>query len=289
MADTGSSRWRLTEKESKDGLIAAVQMASNFVVPGFGPLLVWGASIIFERRRELYNAVFKPFQAINLEGERQELTGIGQYVNGMPIADLLSPRRQVISFRADLTKSAREAGLRWGDPVSVVIGNQNFTSTKGGLVVPARIGESVDVTVPQGDYSLAAFGSKRESLFVARNPYTAIGGSNVSQAKRQEVELPLRNWNLILVPKQSPQFCRWCGQSYSSSVVAHVLICPQSPLLRACDKCGQKFMGEQALKDHQATAHPIVLSSYTCPFCKRTVIGFFFSCRQLPGADLNKD
>lgn len=277
MAEVASSPWRLTEEERRRGFSTTLQLISGLIGGPIAPLIVWAGEIVYERRHLLFSALTAPRQVLNLEGEGLPLKGISQRVDAASLIAQFSPKREVISFSPELTKSARAVGLRRGDPVSVVLASRTFTSTRSGLVVPARVGERVQVTVPRGDYSLAAFGSKRASLFSVRDPFTAVGGSNISQGPRQELELPLRGRSSIQAPVPSRTVpCLWCHKSVTIEALAiHTrLFCPKRPPLIACPNCNATFYFQQALQEHERTQHPFI-RRYKCVLCGRDVVGVF--------------
>src|SRR3954469_15332713 len=99
-------------------------------------------------------------------------------------------QKQVVSLTPTLTWSARNAGLRNGDPISLMLTSRTQNSTRSGLIVPGRVGEMMKATIPRDDYSIAAFGSKGTSLFQRQDPYIAVGGTN-TQGLFTNLALPL--------------------------------------------------------------------------------------------------
>ena len=49
----------------------------------------------------------------------------------------------------DLTNSGSDAGVRKGDPISIVLASRRLTSARSGIIIPAGPGKPLEVTVPE--------------------------------------------------------------------------------------------------------------------------------------------
>ncbi|HVK21489.1 MAG TPA: hypothetical protein VM677_09045 [Actinokineospora sp.] len=186
--------WRTTGTERRRAFMSVVQAASTFAGP-FGPLVAWGFEYVYDRRDLIFNRSGTPLRAYTAEG-----TALGLAALGTPGVLQLG----TLSLNPELTQQARSLGLRDGDPVSVVITGHKFVQGRSGLVVPARIGTPLTVSVPRGDYTVSALGSKRDSLFTTGDPYTAMAGADLSVGRTTEATLSLRSRRLILPATETP-------------------------------------------------------------------------------------
>jgi hypothetical protein len=216
------SRWQLRPDEKKQFVMAAAQIMSSFAGP-LGPLIPLVISYAYERRDIIFGRNGVPVRAINLEGDILQLSG-RRPVNAERLSARAFPSRQVVSFSPTLTRSARAAGLREGDPVSVVLASsRNSRATRSGLIIPTQVGSRVDLVVPKDEYTVGALGSGVRDLFSKRDPFAVIGGGSLpSGATEMELSLTARN-NIVAEPL-SPQYCFWCNRL---APAGHVFWCPK--------------------------------------------------------------
>lgn len=233
MADELS--WQFTPRERRQVFSAAVAAFSTVLGP-LGPLAVWGFEYIYDRRDLIFNSAGAPVSAYTADRSALNLTALSNNV--------VQPRltQSTLSIDTPLTDSARRSGLRSGDPVSVMVTGHRYVQSRSGLVVPTRIGERVNVTVPRGSYSVAAFGSRRESLFSAHDPYSTVAGDNITAQGRRQLTLSLTARSaLASTPAPAtrpawsnggtlaPRTCLWCGLPLTSIPLNHALNCTLRP------------------------------------------------------------
>jgi hypothetical protein len=142
----------------------------------------------------------------------------------LPLRSLATPGgANTLSINITITDAAQRLGLRQGDPVTVMVAGHDYVSHRSGLVVPARIGQPVDISLPAGDYSLAGLGARRETLLTAPDPYSTMGGGTVQVAGQRWLDLPLTARNTVPPPLGHRQVglqrvrCRWCSATFVSS------------------------------------------------------------------------
>jgi hypothetical protein len=252
--------WRpLTSDERRRGVFAAVQAASAVLGP-WGPLVAWGVEIAYDRRDVIFDWLGGPAQAVTADG------------SALPLSSLVIPGRTArtgtLSVDVPLTFEAQRIGLRKGDPVSVVLSGHEYVQARSGLVVPTRIGERVRVTVPSGNYSLAAIGSRGDALYATPDPYTTMAGGNILLPDRREVVLRLAARNAAVGgPYVSPARadvmaqlrgmgnCGRCGNPVGGSWLRHAGICPN--WVYTCDRCRQTFRSSDAFASHKRRAHSL--------------------------------
>ncbi len=219
----------------------AVQLVSTLVLGPWGPPVAFLAQYLFTRRELLFDSYGGPAQAVNASGQAVSLPAL----RATP-----TTRQGVLSLNASLTDSARRQGLRTGDPVGLVV--TNHTPAAGGipggrLVVPARIGERVDVTVPHGTYSLGAFAGQRAVLFARPDPFTAgTGHTAVLGGRRLELGLPLAARPAAL------QLARPIAPVAATRPVVHR---PAAVRVTHCHLCSATYSGYEAQQAHIRNAH----------------------------------
>jgi hypothetical protein len=251
---TGASSWHLTPRERASLVRAVLQGVAAFAGP-VGPLVVLAGEYLYDRRDLMFASDSSPIQAMNLQGEALQLRGTRPSIDTSWLIAQGSPNRDVISLRTELAGSAREAGLRQGDPVSVVLASRSFNTTRSGLIVPTRVGDRVDLVVPRDDYSVTALGGSRRSLFTQRDPFTAVGGSSILTGEARQIDLPLRfRGEAPTSPVLPPWRCIWC-KTPVFSLELHVLTCPQRPPTFRCENCGNIFLTREALQIHLRARH----------------------------------
>jgi len=239
---------------------------------------MWGFDYLYDRRDLIFSTTGAPVQAIASDSSVLRLSALSQ-PSGQPHATL--------SINTTLNNSARQLGIRNGDPVSVLVTGHSFAQARSGLVVPARIGEQTKVTVPRGNYSVTAFGSKQASLFTTPDPYRVVAGNTTLLNGNRKLALSLAprepllkafpqpsitvtslKWpqvNRNVLPVSSQGRCVYCGQAATTSLLAHMLVCPSRPKpatyqpgsLR-CDRCFARFSTMSDLNMHFANNHPLV-------------------------------
>ena len=156
----------------------------ELLVPG-ATLLMQLAESAYKRRDLIFDKLGMPRQA---------------YASGksLPLRSLTNPAdANSLSINITITDAAQRLGLRHGDPVTVMVAGQSYVNDRSGLVVPARIGQPVAVSLPAGNYSLAGLGARRESLFTAPDPYSAMAGGAVQVAGPSWANLPLTARNTV--------------------------------------------------------------------------------------------
>jgi hypothetical protein len=243
MADELS--WRLTDRERRQAFTAAVSVASVMLGP-LGPLAVWGFDYLYDRRDLIFNTVGTPIRAYTADRSALSLAALSSSIvqPRLPGSTLSRsvPSQSTLTIDTSLTDSARRLGLRNGDPVSVTVTGHRYVQSRSGLVVPTRIGEQVNITVPSGSYSIAAFGSRRASLFSAHDPYSTVAGDNVTAFGPKRLALPLTARAALpstpasaAVPATSTnstlaaRTCLWCGLPLAPTPLVHLLSCSERP------------------------------------------------------------
>ena len=222
MAELGRpSPWLLTPDEKKQSILAVAQAIASFVGP-VGPLIPLAVSYVYERRHILFNQDVTPVRAVNLEGRVLQLSGSRQ-LNAARLLTRAIPGREVVSFSATLTKSARDVGIREGDPVSVLLTSNSSPTTRSGLIIPTQVGARVDLVVPKNAYSLGALGSGRHELFSKRDPFAVIGGRSLALGAASEFELPLTARDKV-VAQPPPSRCLSCNETLPP---ANMIWCPK--------------------------------------------------------------
>jgi DNA-directed RNA polymerase subunit RPC12/RpoP len=245
------SSWRPTGDERRRAFSAAMQVASTFVGP-LGPLFVWAFEYIYDRRDLIFNQLGIPTHAYTADG------------SPLGLGSLAAPDRTAwsgtLSIRTTLTDAARLLGLRGGDPVSVVLSSHGYVHARSRLVVPTRIGEQRQMSVPNGSYSLAVFGSRRDALFAAPDPYSTVAGGNVLVSGRCQLDLPLTDRSTVAGQAATdtshrlvPGNCARCGQPTGENLLTHTLNCPTA--VYQCPRCGKTFQWVLNLVDHEREAH----------------------------------
>ncbi|MFC0433908.1 hypothetical protein [Kutzneria buriramensis] len=226
MAAEQSQSWRLTDDERRKAVSSAASFVASLIGPG-AEFLVWGFEYFYNRRDLIFNGSGAPAQAFTAQATPVRLSALASNTSGGRL-----------SINTPLTAAAQRAGLRTGDPVSVVLSGHQFTQSRSGLVVPTRIGDRVQVSVPNGTYSAAAFGSGRQALFTAKDPFQTVAGGNVLLTGRGGLDLSLTT--RTPVPAKLTWTCSHCGQTATGNAFAHSLICPARPTSCNCDLCRRR-------------------------------------------------
>jgi hypothetical protein len=266
--------WRMTDQERRKAFSTVAAVASAFAGP-LGPVAVWAAEYIYDRRDLLFDRLGEPLQAFQSNRFALNLSVLSQRI---PL-----PHAATLSIDTTLTTAAKKLGLRKGDPVSLVLTGDRYVQSRSGLVVPTRIGERVSITAPRGNYSLTAFGSRRDALFTTRDPYQTAAGDSVRLSGHDNVALRL-NSRALLLSEQRPtasvvkprQFdglrtgrlsashgtCVWCSRANVNNMLEHVLTCSKLPRTAAraytytCLQCRQTFTTQAERDNHTYSAHP---------------------------------
>jgi hypothetical protein len=216
------SSWRPTAEERRRLTSALIGAAGVYLgVPL--ELAEVARSYFYNRRDMLFTGRGVPKKAYS-QGKGVSLSALAQ-----------APSAQRLTLNVDLAQSARELGLRDGDPVTIVLTGQAYVRTAGGLVVPARVGQPVEVAVPQGNYRLAAFGSRQDSLFTTPDPFIALGGNNLAISWPQALAVPLSARQGLPAGQQAPVAgcdCAQC-QAARNQVPAAGCDCAQCQAARA--------------------------------------------------------
>lgn len=276
MADADS--WRLTDRDRRQSFTAMVAAMSS-TLGALAPLAVWGFDYLYDRRDLIFTGVGVPARAYTSDGVKLALSALtGQEQAGLAID-------------TTLTASARASGLREGDPVSLVVSGHNYVRARSGMVVPSRIGERVNITVPSGGYSVTAIGSRKDSLFSTPDPYDALAGKTLQVSGRGQVALsltarakpvfvPIRASGPRVLPRKGAiqvsnrllplRGCLWCGAMIAGNPLAHGISCPSRPRPMAaaapvtqpvryrCDRCGCACASRESLAGHMEDFHPVV-------------------------------
>jgi hypothetical protein len=274
--------WQLTARERRTAFTAAAAAFSTVLGP-FGPLAVWCLEFVYDRRDLIFSPSGVPVSAYTAGRNAVGLTALTGGI-GNPLT-----ARSTLDIDTSLTPSARRLGLRPGDPVSLAVTGHNYARSGSGLVVPARIGERVTLSVPSGSYSVAAFGSKQDNLFRLHDPYNTVAGDNVSAQGYRRIGLPLIARSApLLLPQATPRpfpaavvrqpaaplaarKCPWCGQMLSAPLLVHMQLCSKSPGGTAttppraagltpfrCDRCYQRFTTAAGRDQHLRDWHPFI-------------------------------
>ncbi len=193
--------FRPTAEERREGYTLVAELAASIVLGPIAPFAVFAARYLYDRRDAIFDRAGRPAQAFDVSGTAIPLTRTG---NG-----------DRLSVRPGLSASARGLGLRDGDPVGLIL---TGTTTRSGLVVPARIGERVDIAVPRGTYSLGAFAARRDQLFTRPHPFTAVDGRTVLAGGRDVLNLsPRIASDLKLSGGYRLRLCPRCGRLHPTT------------------------------------------------------------------------
>jgi len=222
--------WRLTDRERRTAFTAAAS-AFSVVLGPWGPLAVWCLEFVYDRRDLIFSPSGAPVSAYTAA---RSPIGLSTLAGGLGAA------RSTLAIDTSLTPSARGLGLRVGDPVSLAVTGHNYARSGSGLVVPARIGERVTLTVPNGSYSVTAFGSQRDNLFRLHDPYSTVAGDNISAQGYRQIGLPL-------VARSAPPL--------RPSTAFRPLTQPTS---FRCDRCHQRFATAAIRDQHMHDWHPFI-------------------------------
>ncbi|GAA4465902.1 hypothetical protein [Phytohabitans houttuyneae] len=170
----------LTEQEWRRLREAFVQSAAGFFFGPAGPVVAWAGQCLYDRLT--FNRSGAPARAFDATGRALNLSTVGR-----PSA----ARPATLSLYTGLTGAVRQLGLREGDPVTLVLVGQPYLRSASGLVVPALVGDQVELAVPLGPYTLTAFASRRDALFTEPDPFRAVAARQVNLGARQTLALPL--------------------------------------------------------------------------------------------------
>ena len=102
-----NSPW-FNERDRRKTAIAIVGAASTFVGP-FAPLVLWGFEWAYDHRDQIFDRLGRPIMAYAADRSTISLPNLHSRLR-QPQAEL--------SITTSMTSSARQLGLRPGDPVS---------------------------------------------------------------------------------------------------------------------------------------------------------------------------
>ncbi|MFG2120680.1 C2H2-type zinc finger protein [Streptomyces sp. NPDC048710] len=259
--------WRPDEEDSLKwvkGILDALSLLAGPV----GPLLVAGGEYLYRRRHLIFGPNGQPLQAVSLTGDPPPVTD-GRSAHLEAAATLGGPgvRQQVLSVVPQLDSPARRSGLRDGDPVSLLLAGRTGPAQSNGLVIPARIGQRLDVTVPSGEYAIAGMGSSRDTLFTARDPVRAAGGLWLPAGNHPTAPLALQARSALTPPTGKLPECRYCHRPVADPI-GHPIFCPSRSLPYRCDICGKGFSNQYPYLKHQLEEHaPLGTGQRSCPDC----------------------
>ncbi|MFI9815756.1 hypothetical protein [Saccharothrix variisporea] len=172
--------FRLTDDERRQGYALLADFTASLLLGPLGPFAVLAGRYLYDRRDAIFDRLGgRPARAFDATGRPHGLS------------TLSTGALSTLAVRPVLTDAARGLGLREGDPVSLVLTGQRFTSARSGLVVPARIGQRVEVSVPEDTYSLGAFAGRAGELFTRAHPFRVAGGQAVTASGRSGMVLNL--------------------------------------------------------------------------------------------------
>ncbi|NUT96427.1 MAG: hypothetical protein HOY78_30805 [Saccharothrix sp.] len=172
--------FRLTDDERRQGYALLADFTASLLLGPLGPFAVLAGRYLYDRRDAIFDRMGgRPVRAFDATGRPHGLS------------TLSSGALSTLAVRPVLTEAARGLGLREGDPVSLVLTGQRFTSARSGLVVPARIGQRVEVSVPEDTYSLGAFAGRAGELFTRAHPFRVAAGQAVVASGRSGMVLNL--------------------------------------------------------------------------------------------------
>jgi len=174
--------WGLTDDQRRQGRSALVQSLASLAFGAAGPLAAWAVQYLYDRRDLIFNRYGAPSRAFDATGQALNLSIVGRQS---------ALRPGTITVHTGLTNAVRQLGLRDGDPVTLLLVGQPSVRSASGLVVPALVGDQVELAFPLGTYSLAVFASRRDTLFAAPDPFQAVTGQTVTLGRRQTLALPL--------------------------------------------------------------------------------------------------
>lgn len=227
--------WRLTDRERRQAFSAALAVFSTVLGP-LGPLAVWGLEYIYDRRDLIFNVAGAPVSAYTADRSALNLTALSNNIAHSRAT------QSTLSIDTSLTDAARKLGLRNGDPVSLTVTGHRYIQSRSGMVVPTRIGDRVNITVPSGSYSIAAFGSRQDNLFSTHDPYTSVAGDNITAHGRRQLALPLTPRAALAstsAPAVTPSWpkdgvlrartCPSCGLAIAANPLNHALTCTRHP------------------------------------------------------------
>ena len=232
MARTNS--WRLADGDGRELSAALILTVAPFL-DSFVPGAMWLGKYLFDRRDLIFDRRGRPARAYDSTGQALNLANLGSRP-GL--------RQGTLSLGTGLTASARQLGLRNGDPVSYVIAGQRNSGAENGLVIPARVGDRIDVAVPQGAYSLAAFASRGDALFTMSDPFSAVSGAGVVLGGRSTLDMPLAVRNPVTgdqprywIPRPGCN-CEQCSQAANQRPAAQPQFWTPKPGCN-CEQCRQ--------------------------------------------------
>ena len=284
MSSSSPPSWRPTNEE-------ILQLGSGFFgfvpaalgVPYLAPLASLVIDYAYRRRDRLFTLfrddVIVPGQAWNPWARPVAAQSGHGRVAEYDLLSLLGRRllsEQRITVTPRLTREARAAGLRAGDPVPVAVVDRSWNNSESGLIVPAQVDRPVTVALPRGDYGVLALGSPGDRLFRAHDPYLATGGARVAPERRSSVDVTLLprasqralKSNVRVAPRsqRSGVRCIYCGkQPREELFLRHMLSCPQRPNFgprsgaaapaAVCMVCHQTFADRSVLQAHMRSRH----------------------------------
>lgn len=268
--------------DEEDSLMLARQIltgVSMFFGPA-GPVLVAAGEFVFRRRHLLFGTNGRPLRAVGLMGGPPPARTAAGLLDATATLGGLGTRKQVLSVVPELDSPARRSGLRNGDPVSLLLAGSTGTVQRNGLVVPARIGQRLDVTVPRGEYTIAGMGASRDTLFTTRDPIRAAGGLRLRAGTHPTASLALQARSALAPPTSRVTPCRWCNRIVSNlHLITHeFLYCPRRPRPYRCETCGEGFDTEGARRMHRYQEHIAPTQARlraeagqaSCPHCGNT-------------------
>ncbi|GAB3900649.1 hypothetical protein ACFQ1S_10055 [Kibdelosporangium lantanae] len=193
MAEDYSS-WRWSDAERRSAVSVGIQSVAALVGGPWGLALAFGMEYLYNRRQLIFNSASTPERAYSARGEAVSLGALAQREAAPSVSLYLNP---------ELTAPAQQLGLRSGDPVTLILSDTGATRTGTGLVVPTRVGEQINLVVPRSSYTVAAFGARRDSLFVTPDPFTTIGAATVTPTSGA-LQIPLTARQTMYTPAYKP-------------------------------------------------------------------------------------
>lgn len=254
--------WRVDDDERQQ-FAAELEKEFRNRVP-FGGVLLLAFDYFYERRDLIFASDGSPARALNLAGETRSVRSDGPFDASHLLAARRAQDKQLVVV-PKLTDAARRAGMRDGDPTSLVVASQSFTSSRSGLIVPGRLGRPLRLTLPADRYAVTGLASRRAALFERGNPVAGVGARRASEAAselvvpitpraasgRGSLDRPTRP-----VRRLERTRCPWCGYRPAAShesLGVHMLICEKRPSEPQCLLCGRYFTSVEARRAHASS------------------------------------
>jgi hypothetical protein len=241
MAGAEFTSWKLSAEERRRAVFTGIESVAVLLGP-WASFAALGLEYLYNRRNLIFNNAGEPLQAFDGGGRALPLSSLAQRPAAPAVPLYLNP---------ELTASARQLGLRSGDPVTLILSDSTTTRSRESLIVPTSVGQPVSLAVPRGTYSLAAFGARRDTLFATPDPFTTIDAHSFSVTGQSALALPLAARQTLYTPTYQPP------QTVPPTCNCDACVASRSYPGCTCDLC----MSRRAQAPPRYTARP----TYTAP------------------------